>query len=77
MYQPVDEERLTKIEGFCYTNQSGDVEHVKLNVDTVTITTDEDPDDYKDYVYIYYSDIPNLIKALQAAYDHKQKDISK
>ena len=62
----VDEKGSERIEGFAYENQNGDIESVcffRENIVYVNINT-------YDPVQVYIKDIPNLILALQAAYDH-------
>ena len=73
MYVSVDDDQApTFTEGYCYTNQNGAVEYVKMdgniNVDYRTVYVE---DSMGQYCEIYANDIPKLIKALQAAYDHK------
>lgn len=72
MYIRVDvEDTEEEIEGFSYINKDGEEE--------VVIANGADPyieictDGYSD-VPIYYEDIPNLIKALKAAYKHNTGD---
>jgi len=54
------------LEGFSYENKSGEVEQVEINTYWATVRATGEKVD------VYYEDIPNLIKALQAAYDHKK-----
>ena len=71
MYLRVDEV-VEDIRGYSYKTREGLEEYVTLNyndcIPTVSIT-----DSSGDCVIIYKEDISNLIKALQAAYDHKGK----
>jgi hypothetical protein len=63
-YKAVDGGSDDTDEGFKYTNHTGDDEFVTLGVNgTVEIRADSE------YVNIWVEDIPNLMKALKAAYD--------
>ena len=69
MFKRIDEKH-EKIVGYSYANQDGEIEKVKVVDYTdicaiVLISPDETT------VHVYREDIPNLVKALQAAYDHK------
>lgn len=57
------------VEGFGYTNQDGDIEYV-LQAPFATEQVSLKYADGEDLSTIYTDDIPNLIKALQAAYNH-------
>jgi hypothetical protein len=71
MFINIGEKPAEPIEGFVYTNRSGDEEfvhvgpHVGDGVDIEDSTTKK--------VTIFTEDIPKLIKALQAAYSHLTK----
>lgn len=68
MYKRVDvEEQKERIEGFSYINQDGDEEFVTVSGGALTIK-----DGVRQKVIIYRADLPNLIKALQAAEEHYQ-----
>lgn len=77
MFKRVDNAVPEVIEGFSYMNKDGDIECVdfsyytseSMSVDLTTLNNSGDP-----LSSIYISDIPNLIKALQAAYDFKMKE---
>lgn len=62
----VDKVEQEDIEGFSYINSNGDEEKVVLDGTVVKL---EDGEGCESWFYI--RDIPNLIIALQAAYDHK------
>jgi hypothetical protein len=62
----VDKVEQEDIEGFTYVNYNGDEEKVVLDGTVVKL---EDGEGCESWFYI--RDIPNLIIALQAAYDHK------
>lgn len=65
-----DPETESAIEGFSYLSKSGYEESVRLSAASyVSIYESNDAQ----HVDIYNEDIPKLIKALQAAYDHIQK----
>lgn len=69
MFVRVDENDDTCIEGFSYLNRDMDEEKVEIySNDLVEIAASGDH-----RVAIFSEDIPKLIKALQAAYDHIQK----
>ena len=68
MFVRVDEADKEPIEGFSYFNLDGDEEQVALCGNCVNIV-----DSMFDFASVYVEDIPKLIKALQAAYDHIQK----
>lgn len=63
----VDVEGDVKIEGYSYENICGGIEHVTIPDKGVVDVWAE-----ADYVSIYTEDIPKLIKALEAAYNHKE-----
>lgn len=66
MFKRVDAEEMDELQGFEYENQCGDKERVVLEFDGVRLTEmDNEP-----LSLIFYEDIPNLIKALQAAFVH-------
>lgn len=68
MFVRVDEEIAEyKIEGFSYENAEGSLEYVVAGNCAVV------KDSTGCSVTIFTEDIPKLIKALQAAYDHIQK----
>lgn len=65
MFKFVDDGADTPISGYAYINLDGIVENVGLlNGDIVHINVSGE------YVAIYVNDVPKLILALQAAYDH-------
>jgi len=67
MFKRVCETWDEQLEGFSYIGQWGEEEFVELGShDTVTIKDGESL-----YVHIFDNDIPKLIKALTAAYEHK------
>lgn len=68
MFVRVDEDMYDPIEGFTYAGMYGDIEAVVIGDETVTIKDSEGA-----CANVYNGDIPKLIKALQAAYDHIQK----
>lgn len=65
-------EKGPAITGYSYMNADDEVESVSTpDVDGIcTISLEGPQGPIKSYVFHY--DIPNLIKALQAAYDHKE-----
>jgi hypothetical protein len=70
MVDEVDQKFPDKME-FAFSNQDGDVEYVYLekgiaHIASIKVTG-------SDEVEVYFQDIPNLIKALQAAYNFKQQ----
>lgn len=65
MFKRVDVDE-GNIEGFSYLNRWDELEVVKLGGDVVRIKVDGHNE-----LPIFLSDIPKLIKALQAAYEHK------
>ena len=69
MFKRVDEAGVEKITGYSYKNKDGEIESVKM--DGIYPTVDI-RDSSGAGVEIYMTDIPHLIKALQAAYDHKE-----
>ena len=66
MFKRVDVEETDELQGFEYENQCGDKERVVLEFDGVRLTERDDGPLY----IVFYEDIPNLIKALQAAFVH-------
>lgn len=56
------------IEGFSYFNRTNNEERVEINRSGAYIKLKEGED--QDMSIVYFQDIPKLIKALQAAYDH-------
>lgn len=68
MYIRVDE-GYGGVTGYSYSNKNDDIETVEM-MHTYVIISDSSLDTSE----IYYEDIPNLIKALQAAYDYKMKE---
>lgn len=71
MFVRVDVEEQDEIEGFCYQAANGVFERVRLDSNQVFSIKDNDDCDVTGF---YIEDIPNLIKALQAAYDHVNKE---
>ena len=70
MFVRVDDNSNVEVEGFSYLTKTGLEEKVKLTSDYyVTIWESAE----RRTIDIYTEDIPKLIKALQAAYDHIQK----
>lgn len=68
MFKRVDGPR-TDVAGFSYENKSGFLEFVhKEDADGVCVVQDSN----RCKAYVYKEDIPKLILALQAAYDHKE-----
>lgn len=66
MFKRVDVEETDEVQGFEYQNQCGDRERVVLEFDGVRLTEyDNGP-----LSIVFYEDIPNLIKALSAAFVH-------
>lgn len=75
MLTRVDKKEDRTIEGFSYENKDGTIETVTFerNADAVQITTSTGMLSGKTtFTHVWIEDIPNLIKALQAAYDHKE-----
>ncbi len=69
MYKRVDNEPpKEEISGYSYINEDG-LEEVVTVCDYDNTVTFIDSENRK--THVYKSDIPKLIKALQAAYDHK------
>jgi hypothetical protein len=67
MFKRVDREvQPENIEGYSYENKHGYEEKVVMKEGWVNVTQSDET-----FIEIYYEDIPNLIKALQAAYKHK------
>ena len=66
MFKRVDAEETDELQGFEYENQCGDKERVVLEFDGVRLTEMDDGP----LCIVFYEDIPNLIKALQAAFVH-------
>ncbi len=62
----------TPITGYSYLNQDEKEEVVVLSSAKVVKVVVSDGDGGTDTAAIYTRDIPKLILALQAAYDHKQ-----
>lgn len=60
-----------RIEGFSYESEDGGIETVLLEAATVNFMYE---DGEQILSGIYYEDIPNFIKALEAAYEHKMKE---
>ena len=58
------------LEGFSYGNKDGDMEFVELDIYYVNLMDDTGAA----LSSVYYSDIPLMIKALQAAYEHNLKE---
>jgi len=71
MYKRVDCDGEDYIEGFSYLNLYDEEESVELVKGERYVIVRADGDK----VGIYDKDIPKLIKALQAAYDYKMKEI--
>lgn len=69
MFVRVDNEDSPVVEGFSYINRDGDEEQVEIYNDELI----EINGSGSSHLPIYSKDIPKLIKALQAAYDHIQK----
>lgn len=69
MYKRVDENVSEELEGFSYLNRDGDKEVVKLICKTVVTFI---PAWDIEGSTVYTDDIPKLIKALQAAYNHQK-----
>lgn len=68
MYKRVDAPQ-SDLEGFSYLNKNGNEEYVKVeNTNWANIFIIDGGVD------VYYEDIPNLIKALQAAYDYAKEN---
>lgn len=72
-YKRVDDDEV--IEGFSYLNKKGKIETVSVDngVGAVCITVVGGEGDSQDKAWVWADDIPNLIKALQAAYDDHKK----
>ena len=72
MYVRVDEVSDDEpIQGFSYESEKGGIEVVSLEDTTVNFMYE---DGEQILAGIYYEDIPKLIKALEAAYEHKMKE---
>ena len=65
MYKRIDIEE--DIEGYSFANKEGEIELVKMDVPGIILVEDCDGN----RSYFYQQDIPKLIKALEAAYNHK------
>lgn len=74
MFIRIDEEGLGKVKGFSYMNKKGYLEFVSIRPDrkVVDLRQERESDVYA-LDCIYVEDIPKLIKALQAAYNHVNK----
>ena len=68
-YKHVDD-KPEIISGYAYYNQDGVEEVVHLATDDDVIEINLDGNGTAGAVYVYKKDVPNLIKALQAAYNH-------
>ena len=68
----VDQEENRFDGKFGYTNKDGEIEFVKVWLAKVGALADINVDDK--LVSVYAEDIPNLIKALQAAYNFWEKN---
>lgn len=67
MYKRVDIDEQESIDGFSYNNYDGDLEIVKFfGTEAVTLVYG----DSCQVATIYIEDIPKLVKALEAAYEH-------
>lgn len=68
MYIRVDNTESEAVNGFQYRNQDGEEESVEIDIyssgETVALALANEP-----MVYVYTKDIPNLILALQKAYE--------
>lgn len=72
MYVAVDNtDTRDKVEGFIYTNKSGHLEGVSIDGTVINIGNFDDK--IVTSYAIYTTDIPLLIKALQAAEDHLKR----
>lgn len=70
MFKSIDKESADEIEGFSYTNADDEKEYVELDWSYVILKDGSgSPLDM-----IYYKDIPKMILALQAAYEHNLKE---
>lgn len=67
----VDREDNGKIMEFCYENKDGDTETVTVNVNNTKVAITDGSDEY----LVYVDDIPNLIKALRAAYTYYEENV--
>lgn len=73
MYKRIDGDETSMPSGFIYSNQDGDIEGVHLDGETVDIGLQHgDRRISSEGFTAYVDDLPNLIKALQAAY-HQMK----
>ena len=70
-YKRVDTVGEGELDGFSYVNQDGREEYVTLTCASAVVISSG-----MDETGIYYADIPNLILALQAAYDYNLKENS-
>ena len=71
MFKRVDEDTESiELEGFSYKNNDGVLEFVLMDSFSVSFR------DAHGYAVsgVHYEDIPNMIKALQAAYDDHQEE---
>lgn len=69
MFKRVDDEVGGKLEGFSYLSSAGREEFVELcSWDDTIVSLYADGSK----IELYVDDIPNMIKALQAAYDHNK-----
>lgn len=65
MYKRIDVPVET-LKGFSYINKCNNIEQVEIKCSTAKIVLTGNCKE------VYYEDIPNLILALQAAYDHNK-----
>lgn len=69
VFKRVDVTEDSPIEGFSYENSDGNIEQVSLQGNG-NLLVDLGYQDEQDKFTVYTKDIPKLILALQAAYDH-------
>lgn len=67
MFKLIDKNTDDSVEGFSYINQLGHPDTVKMENHLVKLI-----DNFGEpFSYLYYDDIPNLVKALKLAYIHR------
>lgn len=71
MFVRVDDDSIKEeINGYAYANKNGDIETVSIEGHYKDIITLKDSEG--DEICVYKDDIQKLIKALEAAYNHKE-----
>lgn len=70
MFKRIDADNNIKFEGYSYLDKNGNEESVRMHYESTEHRYVEITNSAQEKVIFYKEDIPNLIKALQAAYDH-------